>query len=259
MLKIIERKAKSIFTKSGISDYSINQYVGCSYGRLYCYAKFICKWKNYGFWGSWVEVKKNAPELVKEKFIDGEVFMSSVSDPYQPIEKNLMVTRNVLKNMNKNIKLTILTKSDLVIRDIKLFKEFKNIEVGLTINGFNNEVKSFLEQNTPPNKNRVKALKVLCNNKIKNYCFISPIIPKLVDIKSVVEETLEFTKDYWFEFLNAKLAGNYFLRVLKENFPESYNIICDKQKFLDFIEKTKNEIQNFSIEKKIKINGVIVH
>jgi len=259
MLKVIDRKAKSIFTKSGISDYSINQYVGCSHGCIYCYAKFMCKWKNYGFWGSWVEVKKNAPELVKGKLISGEVFMSSVSDPYQAIEKEIMLTRRVLENMDKHIKLSILTKSDMVIRDIDLFKKFKSIGVGLTINGFDEEVRRFLEPNAPSNNKRINALRTLHENGIKNYCFISPIIPDLVNIKNILEQTRDFCDSYFFEFLNVKLAGNHFLRVVKENYPKSYEIFADHSKFLDFINQAKTDIEDYAKKKNIKIKGIIMH
>jgi len=67
--------------------------------------------------------------------------MSSISDPYQPAEEKLELTRRILKNLDKRIKLSILTKSDLVLRDIDLFKQFENIEVGLTINDFDGESK----------------------------------------------------------------------------------------------------------------------
>jgi DNA repair photolyase len=259
MLKVIEKEAKSIFTKSGVSDYSINQYVGCSHACLYCYAKFMCRWKNYGFWGSWVEIKRNAPDLVKGKLISGEVFMSSVSDPYQTIEKEGMLTRRVLENMNKDVKLSILTKSDLVLRDIDLFKKFRNIEVGLTINGFDEDVKSFLEPNAPSHKRRINALRILRENNIKNYCFVSPIIPNLLNFEEVLEQTRKFCDSYFFEFLNVRLAGNYFLRVLKENYPKNYEIVENNSKFLDFIKNAKMKIENYAKKNHIEIKGIVLH
>ncbi len=97
--KIIKVQAKSIFSKTKIPgcDFVLNPYVGCEHACKYCYAKFMCRWKNHGRWGDWVEVKENAPELVRGKYVDGAVYMASVSDAYQPIEKKLMITRKVLK------------------------------------------------------------------------------------------------------------------------------------------------------------------
>ena len=150
MLNTYKIRAKRIFTPTKISGvkYVLNQYVGCEFACLYCYARFMCRWRNYGEWGSWVEIKENAPELAR-KLVKGKVVMSSVSDPYQPIEKELELTRKVLENMDKHTELSILTKSNLVVRDIDIFKEFKRIEVGLTLNGFEGEMKNLLEPYSP--------------------------------------------------------------------------------------------------------------
>ena len=194
---------------------------------------------NYGKWGSWTEVKVNAPELVKRKYVDGGVYMSSVSDPYQPIEKKLKLTRQVLENLDKRIKLSILTKSDLVLRDIDIFKKFKDIEVGLTINSFDGPLKKVFEPFSPANEKRIKALKILKESKIKTYTFISPIIPGLIDLEDVIKKTKDFTDFYWFEMINIRLAGEEFIKVLKKNFPKSFEIIKDKAKFDNFIRECK--------------------
>ena len=112
-IKLIKTQAKEIFTKTKLPgcDFVINQYVGCEHNCLYCYAKFIAKWKpaEYGKWGTWIEAKINAPVLVCGKKVKEDVFMSSISDPYQPIEKDLKLTRRILENLNKNTNLYILT------------------------------------------------------------------------------------------------------------------------------------------------------
>ena len=101
-MKIIEIKAKRAFTPTRIpgADYVINQYIGCQHACKYCYAKFMCKWYNYGKWGRWIVVKENLPELVKNESVKEEVYMSSVSDPYQPVEKEIKLTRRVLENIS---------------------------------------------------------------------------------------------------------------------------------------------------------------
>ena len=258
-IKIFKIKAKSIFTKTKIpgAKWVINQYVGCVHSCLYCYAKFMCQWKpdNYGKWGKWVEAKINAPELVKGKYVDGWVYMSSVSDPYQPIEKKLKLTRKVLENLDKRIKLSILTKSDLVLRDIDIFKKFKKIEVGLTINSFDGPLKKIFEPFSPPNEKRIKALKILKENKIKTYTFISPIIPGLIDLKEIIRKTKDFSDFYWFEVINLKRAGEEFVKVLKENFPKSFKIIKDKEKIARFI----NECLKIANSEKICLKGIETH
>ncbi|MEK7103868.1 MAG: radical SAM protein, partial [Patescibacteria group bacterium] len=206
-MKIIEIKAKEIFTKTKLgADWVINPYVGCSHNCLYCYAKFIARWRplEYGKWGDWVEAKINGPELVKDRKIKGEVFMSSICDAYQPVEKDLKLTRKILENLDKNVKLSILTKSDLVLRDVDIFKHFKNIEVGLTINSFTDKAKKLFEPNAIDSQLRINALKKLKEQGIKTYAFISPIIPGLINLQDIVNKTKSFVDYYWFEFLNLR-------------------------------------------------------
>ena len=215
------------------------------------------RWRpeTYGKWGSWVEAKINAPELVKGKYVDGWVYMSSVSDAYQPIEKELRLTRRVLKNLDKRIKLSILTKSDLVLRDIDVLGKFNNLEVGLTINDFDGEWKGIFEPFSPTNQVRINALKTLKESNITTYAFISPIIPGLINIKNIIEETKDFTDFYWFEFLNWRLAGQEFTKILKRKFPESFEIMNDKTKFNNFL----GEVQDVISSGEINCRGVEIH
>jgi len=257
-MKVIEIKAKEILTKTKLgSDYVINPYVGCSHNCLYCYAKFIARWRpiEYGKWGDWVEVKINGPELVKDRKITGTVFMSSICDAYQPIEKDLRLTRRILENLDKNAKLSILTKSDLVLRDIDILKQFKNVEVGLTINCFTGKTKKLFEPNSIENKDRIKVLKKLAEQGIETYAFISPIIPELVNLQDVVGKTKDFVDYYWFEFLNLRGAGKEFSQILQKEFPESYKIVNNETLYKDFIDKTTKIINSLGV----KIREVVRH
>ena len=263
-MKIIEIKAKNIFTRTKLSgcDYVINQYVGCGHACLYCYANAICKWifrmkgkKLRREWGSWMEVKINAPELVKGKKVKGLVWMSSISDPYQPIERKLKLTRKILENIDKNIELAIQTKSDLILRDIDLFKKFKNIEIGLTINGFEGKIKKLFEPNSSTHKERLKTLKILKKNGFKTYAFISPIIPDLVNVKKCIKETKNFVDYYWFEILNLRASGKEFQDILKKKFSKSYQVMIDKEKFRKFVKNLKEVIK----EENLKSPGIVIH
>lgn len=258
-VKLIRVKAKEIFTKTKLPgcDWVINQYVGCQHACLYCYAKFISRWRpgNYGKWGTWVEAKINAPELVKGRYVDGWVYMSSISDPYQSAEKELKLTRKILENLDKRTKLIIQTKSDLVLRDLDLFKKFKNIEVGLTINSFSGKSKEIFEPSAPTNEKRTKALKVLKQNGIKTFVFVSPIIPDLIDLKETIKKTKRFADYYWFEFINLRGAGKEFVEVIKRKHPKSYDVLFDRKKFQEFIKESKKIISS----ENIKIQGIEIH
>ena len=256
-LKIIKIRAKRAFTKTKIpgANYVINQYVGCEHACLYCYAKFMCRWYKYGKWGEWIAVKENLPEIVKRENVKGVVCMSSVGDAYQPIENKTKLTKRILENMNKKTKLRILTKSDLVLRDIELFKEFEDIEVGLTVNGFDAKLKKEIEPFSPSNERRIEALKMLNESGIKSYAFISPIIPNLVDVENLINETKGFVDFYWFEFLNLKASGKEFREWLKQNYPESYNLISDKDRAEKYIKEVVEIVKNSNIS----VKGICIH
>ncbi|MDD5146565.1 MAG: radical SAM protein [Candidatus Pacebacteria bacterium] len=258
-MRIIETAAKEIFTRTKLegAKWVINPYVGCGHGCLYCYAKFMAKWrpKDYGEWGSWVEMKINGPQLVQGKRVSGWLFMSSICDPYQPVEKDLRLTRKILENMDKNIKLSILTKSDLILRDLDILKKFKNIEIGLTVNSFISKAKKLLEPEAPENGKRIAALERLKQESLYAYAFVSPIIPGLTDLRSVIAKTQNFVDYYWFEFLNWRGAGRGFTEILKKEFPKSYAIVSNEGLYKKFISESKNIINGFDI----KIRGVVEH
>jgi DNA repair photolyase len=256
-MKVIQVHAKRIFTKTKLPgcDWVINQYVGCQHACKYCYAKFVCKWKGHGEWGSWVEVKVNAPDLVKESRPKGYVYMSSVSDPYQPIEKRLELTRRVLENMNKGVRLAILSKSKLLLRDLDLFKRFETIEVGLTINGFEGRLKREIEPHSSSHEERVDALKRLKEEGIRNYAFVSPAIPGLVDVGSLIERTKSFVDTYWIEVLNLRGAGRGFVEWLSVRFPRSYEVLTKSWERRRFIQG----IADVAKKAGVRVEGIVVH
>ena len=256
-VKVIKQRARRAFSPTKIpgARWVINQYIGCYHACKYCYAKFMCKWYDYGKWGSWVVVRENMPEVVRGRYVAGKVYMSSVSDPYQPIEEKIKLTRKILENMSKRIMISILTKSDLVLRDIELFKKFRNIEVGLTVNGFDKSVKEDLEPYSPSIERRVEALKRLYESGVKNYAFISPIIPKLTDIEKIISDTRDFVEYHFFEFLNFRAAGAEFRRLLRERYWEAYEVVSNKDRFERYVKDMIKVIRGSGVE----IGGICLH
>ncbi len=254
-MEILRIKVKSIFTRTKIKglDYVVNHYVGCQFGCKYCYANFVTKRFKENFdikesWGAWIIIKENAPELVRE-YVPGRVLMSSVSDPYQPIERREKLTRKVLENMNKMIKLRILTKSDLVLRDVDLFKRFNDISIGITLNKFQGKVKDFLEPLTPNYKRRLKALEILKEEGIRTYAFISPIIPGIFDYREILEDVKDIVNEVYLEFLNLKKIPKFVRDWLLENFPDSIDALGKISE-----EKVMKEIGDLRLPTKIIIH-----
>ncbi len=252
-MRIIHVKAKQLFVKTRIpgADWAVNQYVGCQHACSYCYAKFVQRWYNYGPWGSWVIAKENAPELARN-YHKGLVVMSTISDPYQPVEKELELTKRVLENLDPRTRLSLLTKSDLVTRDMDLLRGLAYAEVGLTIGGFPREVEERFEPLAPSSEKRVKALNRLHNSGLKTYTFVSPIIPGLNDIDLVIQEAKEFSDFYWFEFLNLPAAGRTFRDMLRREFPGA-----DVSR--EAITKEERRIRELAEKSGINVKGIVVH
>jgi DNA repair photolyase len=181
---IREIQAKSILSKSGISgmDYCLNPYVGCAHGCRYCYATFMKRYTGHSEeWGSFVDIKVNAPEVLAKqvkRIRSGQVLLSSVTDPYQPMESQYGLTRQCLEILLRHsFPVDILTKSPLVLRDIDRIKEFEQIEVGLTITTDDDEVRKIFEPNVPSIAARLDTLKRLFDQGVRTYVFIGPILP----------------------------------------------------------------------------------
>lgn len=193
---ISEIQAKSILQHSGLPGvaYVVNPYTGCRFGCKYCYAYFVGRFRHPSEeWGSYVDAKLNAPELLKKELLAklgknkkkdlGEIFFSSVTDPYQGIEAKYLLTRqclSVLADLAYQGKVTILTKSSLVTRDIDVFTELYDLEVGITVTSTGDPITRYLETFAPPNEDRLKALVQLHKAGIKTYAFIGPLLPHFV-------------------------------------------------------------------------------
>jgi len=254
MLKIKEIKAKTIITKSGLDvDYVINPYVGCTHSCIYCYARFMKRFTGHReSWGEFVDVKINAPELIfenTEKYKNKSIMISSVTDPYQPTERKYKLIRGILEKLILlNPDLYILTKSDLIVRDIDLLKKFKKCIVGVSLSLLDDKIRKQVEPFTSSVKKRIQVVKELNKAGIKTFIFISPILPYLTNWKGIIEKTQEFTDEYWFENLNLypSLRHNIF-QWLKNEHPE----LVKKYREIYF---TKNNYWS-KIEKEIKNYG----
>ena len=183
-LTIKEKRARSILSKSGIPgiDYCINPYTGCSHGCKYCYATFMKRFTGHGeAWGSFVDIKINAPDILRRQMKNaprGNVMISSVTDPYQPVENQYKLTRRCLEVLlDYQFPVSILTKSSLVLRDLDLIKRFKEAEVGITITTDDDKIRQIFEPNAPAIETRIHALKKLSENGVETYAFIGPLLP----------------------------------------------------------------------------------
>ncbi len=179
-----EITAKAVLTKTGIGDYDycINPYVGCAHGCTYCYASFMKRFTGHHEpWGEFVDVKVNAPQVLKRQLkrrAPGSVLLGTVTDPYQPAEAHYGITRGCLEVLlERQFPVHLLTRSDLCLRDIDLFRQFETLEAGLSITTNREEMKRLFEPRSPPSRRRVEALRRLHAEGISTYAFIGPMLP----------------------------------------------------------------------------------
>lgn len=216
-------EAKTIFTKSGLpgSDWVINPYNGCLFGCMYCYAAQIARWKHPDeAWGTYLDVKINAPELLKKELEKlakklktknfGSVFFSSVTDPYVRMEAKYQLTRkclSVLADFGYQGNVSVQTKSPLVTKEIDVLERIKDVAVGFTVTTLDDEVSRFLEVQAPPVSARIQALKKLHEAGIPTYAFIGPILPHFTNDETKINQLLDKlqevgVKEVWFEHIN---------------------------------------------------------
>jgi DNA repair photolyase len=184
VMRIRKVYARSILTRTRIRgiDYCLNPYVGCGHGCRYCYATFMKKFTGHDdAWGTFVDVKVNAADLLKKalrRARKGEVIVSSVTDPYQPVEGTYRLTRACLELLTRStLSISILTKSDLVVRDIDLLRKAENVEVGLTITTDSERMRKVFEPGSSSIKARIEALRRMHEADIPTYVFVGPILP----------------------------------------------------------------------------------
>jgi DNA repair photolyase len=187
-LTIAGKNVKTALSKTNIPGrkYCLNPYTGCEHACTYCYATFMKRFSGHREpWGRFVDIKLNAPLVLQRQLRHAEkgpVLLSSVTDPYQPIEKKHMITRKCLEVLAfYQFPVDILTKSPLVGRDIDIIAQCKDAEVGFSITTDNERVRKIFEPQAPPFQARIEALKKLKRAGIKTYVFIGPILPMNID------------------------------------------------------------------------------
>ncbi len=209
-MKIIEVHTKSIFTRTNLPgvQWTVNPYLGCTHGCKYCYVPLILqdKRKLPGEWGSFVEVKINAPMLAMAT-PQGRIMFSTGCDPYQEIEKQYALTRKILECMCPSANVYILTKSPLILRDVDVLSKFTNITVGFSFFTTDEHTRRMAEPNAPPNEQRVEALAEIKRMGFKTHIHIGPLIPSLSHIEDLIEVLLPFADSLSYEFLNPKAKG----------------------------------------------------
>ena len=198
---IKEIKVKTALSPSHLPglDYALNSYRGCAHACIYCYAPSVIHWDK-GKWGELVEVKINLPRILSKELRvkkKGIVGLGTVTDPYQPAEKKYEITRRCLELLlMHDFPVCIQTKSSLVLRDIDLLKEFKNVEVGITLTALDDVVREKMEPGASSVSERLRALAVLRESGIKTWVFLGPVMPHITEIEVLADAIADVRPEY---------------------------------------------------------------
>jgi DNA repair photolyase len=180
--------ARSILTESSgfidAFDYTLNPYSGCTFGCTYCYAAaFVRDQERRERWGQWVRVKENALELLRKqrrKPLDGAaIYLSSVTDPYQPIERKLGLTRAILEELvtYHRVRLVVQTRSPLVTRDLDLLRRFASVRVNMTVTTDDEAVRKVFEAGCASIERRLRAITEVQQAGIPACITLTPLLP----------------------------------------------------------------------------------
>lgn len=208
MIKEIE--VKNVITKTSlpVCEYSVNPYVGCTHACKYCYASFMKRFTGHTEpWGEFLDIKHWDKIKSPSKYVGRELFIGSVTDPYNPQEEVYERTRALLAELQgSGAKLSIATKSDLILRDLDLIKTFPDARVSWSINTLDEAFKEDMDKAVSIER-RLAAMKVFYKAGVRTTCFISPIFPAITDAKAIIGQVKEYCNLIWLENLN--LRGNY--------------------------------------------------
>jgi len=217
--------------------WTINPYRGCEFGCRYCYARYtheFMEMRDGMEFEQKIYVKQHAAELLRQELHkvkkDESIALGTATDPYQPAERRYEVTRGILEEFARHcgLELGIVTKSNLVVRDLDLLLEIsKNnkISVHITVTTLNTELARILEPRAPRPDLRLDAVRALSAAGVRVGLSCSPVVPGITDspadLEALIRAASETGADYVFAnalFLKPCSAA-VFLPFLESNFP----------------------------------------
>jgi len=234
--------AKTIITRisapnSPFVEYNMNLYRGCSHGCIYCDSRSDC-YRNVDF--DTVKVKENALYIVRDelrrKVKTGVISTGAMSDPYNPVERDLKLTRNALELINAfGFGVSLCTKSALIARDVDVLKDIKQfspVMAKLSITAACDSLCKKIETDVSVTSQRLQALAKLADGGIFSGVWINPVMPFLTDTEENITRILRMSKD-----AGAKFVMTFMGMTTRSGNREHYYQQLDKQGLTDVKDK----------------------
>ncbi|MDP2649349.1 MAG: radical SAM protein [bacterium] len=260
-IQVREIECKTAIGKCGFpgGGWAINPYIGCGHNCLYCYGRFIKRFTQHlEPWGYFVDARINIAQVLKKqikspKFKSGQIYLGTVTDPYQPLEEKYKLSRQILEVLKDYpVSLSILTKSDLILRDLDLLKQFKNLDVNFTINSLDEKWKSCVEPESTSVEKRLEAAKKLSEEGIKVFAMMGPYFPNFTDPEKLFSEFKKAGISSVFTESFNTTGGNFTQveEVLAKHYPSFLptfaEILFNSKKFNEFYESERKKILSLS-------------
>lgn len=184
-VRIVQCKTAASPSRLPGLDWAVNPYRGCGHACAYCYAQDVTRFELGRPWGEVIEVRANIVQRLKKELgngVRGVYGVGTVTDPYQFLETKFELTRGCLSVLKRACaEASILTKSDLVLRDVDILRGWTTVEVGISLASLRGDVASMLEPGAPSPENRLDALKRLSEEGVRTYLMAAPIIRGISD------------------------------------------------------------------------------
>jgi DNA repair photolyase len=271
-------QCKSAIGKCGFpgGGLAVNPYVGCGHDCQYCYARFMRRFTGHDQeqWGTFVDVRENIAEVLEKQlankyknkkrnaqWIRQVIYVGTVTDPYQPIEKEYELTQKVLKVLaNYENPISLLTKADLVLRDLDILKQIREIDINVTINTVDEKWANLIEPNAPSIERRFTAIQKLSEAGITVYLMMGPYWPFFTDTEAIFQKAKATgVKKIFSESFNTT-GGNWtgVAEILQRQYPDLLlsikDVFFDPYKFQLFHFDAQQKLEAFSKKYNISVN-----
>lgn len=212
-MKVTECSQRPILVPCDLEnfEYQIDPYIGCEHFCRYCYVLNRAETD----WTKEIQIYNDITSQLESELEDIEpqkIYLGYYTDPYQPCEKEQHQTRKVLSLLaDKGFSASILTKSDLVTRDIDILSRMKDASISVSVAFSDNKIRQLFEVNTIDTEDRIKALRKIQKAGINTTALLCPVIPYITDVIPLVETLSSCTSLIWIYGLSIldKSDGNW--------------------------------------------------